>query len=116
LLDNALRHTPAGGSVELAARRRGPQVTITVADPGGGIAPTDLPHVFERFYRAAGARAGDGGSGLCLTIAKALVEAHGGQIALASRVGSGTTAKLRLPAADIATPAPPPAGERAGVR
>ncbi|MCC6630258.1 MAG: HAMP domain-containing histidine kinase [Chloroflexi bacterium] len=115
LLDNALRHTPSGGVIDLAARRRGPQVTIVVADTGDGIAPADLPHVFERFYRGAGARAAGGGSGLGLAIARTLIEAHGGQIALASQVGAGTTATLRLPAAEVAAPAPPAAGERAGV-
>lgn len=101
LLDNALRHTPAGGTVRLGARSHGHQIALTVADTGAGIAPADLPYVFERFYRADQARTSgeDNGSGLGLAIARALIEAHGGQIRLESRLGAGTRVEVTLPTA-----------------
>jgi signal transduction histidine kinase len=113
LLDNALRHTPAGGHVTLAVGRAAGDVVFTVADDGDGIAPEHLPHVFERFYRADSARdRGRGGSGIGLAIAKALTEAHGGRISVASRgPGEGTTFTVTVP-----IPAPPAArdnGQRA---
>ena len=101
LLDNALRHTPAGGHVTLTATRRGPEVAFTVTDDGDGIPAGHLPHVFERFYRADSARdRGHGGSGIGLAIAKALTEAHGGHISAASRgPGQGTTFTVAVPVA-----------------
>jgi signal transduction histidine kinase len=99
LLDNALRHTPSGGHVTLAAIRNGNDVTFTVTDDGDGIAAEHLPHVFERFYRADSARdRGRGGSGIGLAIAQALTEAHGGHITAASQgPGRGTTFTVALP-------------------
>ncbi len=99
LLDNALRHTPAGGHVTLAATRDRDEVTFTVADDGDGIAAEHLPHVFERFYRADSARdRGRGGSGIGLAIAKALTEAHGGHVWVASRgLRHGTTFTVAVP-------------------
>ena len=79
LLQNALTFTPRGGRITLGAELRGDQVAIWVRDTGVGIAPEDLPHIFERFYKADHARTG-GGTGLGLAIAKHLVERHGGQI------------------------------------
>ncbi|MBK9714020.1 MAG: HAMP domain-containing histidine kinase [Kouleothrix sp.] len=103
LLDNALRHTPRGGAVEIATQPHGRQVDVTVSDTGLGIAPEHLPHVFERFYRGESVRGAEGsGSGLGLSIAKALVEAQGGQIAIDSRLGQGTRVTLKLPAAEVA--------------
>jgi signal transduction histidine kinase len=101
LLGNALRHTPAGGTVALAAAPREGQVALTVADTGGGIAPEHLPHLFDRFYRADRSRSRAlGGSGIGLTIARALVEAQGGAIDIASAgVGLGTTVTVTLPQA-----------------
>lgn len=102
LLDNALRHTPPGGSIRLEAHPHGRQARIVVADTGSGIAPEHLPHVFERFYRADGARGDDGsGSGLGLSIARALVEAQHGQIAIESRPGVGTQVTLALPGSQV---------------
>lgn len=100
LLDNALRHTPAGGTIDVTARPQGRQVRLVVADTGRGIAPDDLPHLFERFYRASGAASGEGsGSGLGLAIAKALIDTHHGQIRVESQLGQGTRVVITLPAA-----------------
>ncbi len=98
LLDNALAHTPTGGTVRMAAASDGRWIEIRVADSGPGIAPEHLPHVFERFYRADPARSG-GGAGLGLAIAQSLVTAQGGHIAVASQPGAGTTVSVRWPAA-----------------
>lgn len=98
LMSNALRHTPAGGTVAVSAELRDDRVLISVRDTGTGIPPEDLPHVFERFYRADRSRArSTGGSGLGLTIAKQIVEAHGGQIWAQSWLGAGSTFAFSLP-------------------
>jgi signal transduction histidine kinase len=102
LIGNALAHTRAGGSVHVAARREGATARIEVRDSGEGIAPQDLPHVFERFYRGEPSRKrsanGKGsGMGLGLVIAKELVEAHGGRIGIQSTPGEGTTVWFTLP-------------------
>ena len=100
LLSNAIRHTPAGGQVTMRVGRSGEQVTIQVADTGSGIAPEDLPHVFDRFYRGDKSRSRrGGGAGLGLAITRQLVTAHGGQIEVASTPGLGTTFTITLPAA-----------------
>ena len=100
VIDNALRHTPAGGAVRLSAQPRGKTVEIIVADTGEGIAPEHLPHLFERFYRVDSSRSQEQrGSGLGLSIAKGLIEAQDGRISIASAVKAGTTVTLRLPAA-----------------
>ncbi|KAB8140475.1 HAMP domain-containing protein [Chloroflexia bacterium SDU3-3] len=105
LLANALRHTPAGGSVGLRAELRGggkgqpPSVAISVRDTGAGIAPDDLAHIFERFWRADQARTrGTGGTGLGLAIARQIVVAHGGDISAESERGAGTCLTITLPA------------------
>lgn len=99
LLDNALRHTPPGGHVDVAATADSRQLTITVRDSGDGIAAEHLSRVFERFYRVDAARDRDhGGAGIGLAIAKALVEAHGGSItAQSAGLGAGTTVTITLP-------------------
>ncbi len=100
LLDNALRHTPPGGIVTVAAAASGRGVEISVVDTGEGIPTEHLAHVFERFYRVDTARDREhGGSGIGLAITKALVEAHGGRIRIDSPgPGRGTTVTFWLPA------------------
>jgi two-component system, OmpR family, sensor histidine kinase BaeS len=100
LLDNALRHTASAGTVTLANRQRDRWVEFVVTDDGEGIAAEDLAHVFDRFYRVDTARdRNHGGSGIGLSIAKALVEAHGGQITAASEgPGQGAVFTVRVPA------------------
>lgn len=96
LLDNALRHTPAGGRVEVRAGRHGDDVELVVEDSGEGIAPEHLPRVFERFYRVDSGRArAQGGSGIGLAIARALVDAHGGTLRAESD-GPGTGARFTV--------------------
>ena len=101
LLDNALRHTAAGGSVSVTCRRQDGQVTIAVNDTGDGIDAEHIGHVFDRFYRVDTARDREhGGSGIGLAIAKALVEAHGGFLTATSPgLGRGATFTVHLPAA-----------------
>lgn len=97
LVTNAIRYTPAGGAVTVTARLDG-GVVIEVADTGVGIAPDDLSHVFERFWRADKSRSrSTGGSGLGLAITRHLVEAHGGTVTAAAEPGSGATFRITLP-------------------
>jgi signal transduction histidine kinase len=100
LLDNALRHTPEGGTVLVRCSDDSSWVDIAVSDSGEGIAPEHLDHLFDRFYRVDSARdRAHGGSGIGLSIARALVEAHGGLISAASPgPGLGATFTVRLPA------------------
>lgn len=95
LLANAVEHTPSGGKVVVSAEPDDEGVAFTVEDTGGGIAPEVLPHVFDRFVKAAGS----GGAGLGLAIARSLVTAHGGEISAASEQGRGTTMRFVLPLA-----------------
>jgi signal transduction histidine kinase len=100
LLDNALRHTPPGGEVSVAARLVEDGVEVSVRDTGSGIDPSDLPYVFERFYRADKARSRDtGGVGLGLAIAMQLIEAHGRTIEVESEPGEGARFYFVLPVA-----------------
>jgi two-component system sensor histidine kinase BaeS len=100
LVSNALRHTPAGGTVTLAARRDQECVLLEVADTGSGLAPDELPHVFDRFWRAEKSRSRrTGGSGLGLPIVRHLVAAHGGTAEATSEPGGGSVFTLRLPGA-----------------
>ena len=101
VLDNAVKYTPAGGHVALGLHLEDGQAVIEVQDTGIGIAENDLPHVFERFYRADQARSRETrGSGLGLSIAKWIAETHGGAIELQSQPGVGTKATIRLPLVD----------------
>jgi len=101
LLDNALTHTPSGGEVSIGVVRQNGHARVTVTDTGAGIPSADLPHIFERFYRADKARSReDGGSGLGLAIAKWIVDAHKGDIEVNSAEGHGTKVAVSLPALD----------------
>jgi signal transduction histidine kinase len=101
LLDNALRHTAAGGRVIVRVRREGDEGFLEVSDTGIGIPFADLPRVFERFYVVDRSRSREhGGTGLGLAIAKHLVEAHGGTLQVDSVYGHGATFTMRLPASE----------------
>jgi two-component system sensor histidine kinase BaeS len=99
LVANALRHTHAGGSIVLGAEPMAGGVRITVADTGEGIAPEDLPAVFDRFWKGDRSRshASGAGSGLGLAIVRQLVRAHGGEVEVESALGQGTTFTVELP-------------------
>lgn len=98
LVQNALRYTPAGGAVLISAAVRGETVALAVTDTGIGIAPEDLPHVFERFYRTDRARGRDtGGTGLGLAIVKGAVDAMGGKVTAESNLGLGSRFTILLP-------------------
>jgi signal transduction histidine kinase len=98
LIGNAIKFTPRGGRIVLAARREGREVRVSVTDQGPGIPEADLPRVFEPYWQAQGtARLG---AGIGLKIAKGLVEAHGGRIWVESKMGEGTTFSFTLPVAD----------------
>lgn len=100
LVANAVRHTPTGGSVTIESRRDGPSVALSVRDTGEGIAPEHLPRLFDRFYKVETARGTSAqGSGLGLSIVKAIVDRHGGTVHVTSS-SSGTTFQLRVPAGD----------------
>ncbi|MEU8640849.1 HAMP domain-containing sensor histidine kinase [Streptomyces sp. NPDC048674] len=98
LMSNAIRHTPAGGTVTLRARRQDDRIVLEVSDTGAGIDPEDLPHVFDRFWRAEKSRSRrTGGSGLGLAIVRQLVTAHGGTVTVSSTAGSGSVFAVHLP-------------------
>jgi signal transduction histidine kinase len=107
LLSNAVAHTPPGGRITMSAQVANDDTLIVVRDSGEGIPPEDLPHIFERLYRADRARSrGAGGSGLGLSIAQSLVEAHGGTITVESQVGEGSTFTIALPSRQSRTAHP----------
>ena len=101
LIDNALRYTPAGGTIKIGANYTTPGwVTVSVADSGGGIVPEDLPYVFDHFYKADRSRhRGHGGAGIGLAMVKQLVELHGGKVRVESQKGKGSTFFFTLPVA-----------------
>lgn len=97
LVSNALRFTPAGGSVTISARREGPHVEVRVRDTGEGIPSQDLPYIFDSFYRGEKSRSrATGGAGLGLAIARGIVLAHGGDIQVESTPGEGTEFFFRI--------------------
>jgi two-component system sensor histidine kinase KdpD len=97
LIDNALKHAAGATKIELAAHGRGDRVEITVTDDGSGISAADLPHLFDKFYRAGGRTdAGRAGAGLGLSICKGLVEAMGGEIAVVSPTEIGRGARFSV--------------------
>jgi signal transduction histidine kinase len=95
LVDNAIRHAPAGSRVDVRVRTDGSDAVLVVEDEGPGIRPEDLPRVFDRFYRAAGAPGG--GTGLGLAIAAWIVERHGGRITAGNSESAGARFTVRLP-------------------
>jgi len=98
LLDNALTHTPSGGEIEVYVSNDSGEAKTVVSDDGSGIPEEELPHIFDRFYRVDKSRSrGTGGTGLGLTIAKEIVESHGGTITVESEVGEGTKFEFSLP-------------------
>lgn len=97
LLDNAVRYSREGGEVRLSSHIDGAHAVIDVEDDGIGIAPADIDHVFERFYRADNAREQSGGAGLGLPVAKAIIEAHNGRIRLSASASGGVRASITLP-------------------
>jgi signal transduction histidine kinase len=102
LLLNALQHSPAGGAVRAAARRNGDGAELAIEDNGDGIAPQDLPHVFDRFYRGDPSRSRNtGGTGLGLSICKAIASRWESTIAISSDLGVGTRVIVRFPSASV---------------
>ena len=98
LLDNSLKYTQPGGKIRLQAQRHGDEIALSVGDTGLGISETDLPRVFERFYRADKARSRElGGTGLGLSIVKHIAQMHGGRVEAESELGRGTTIRVLLP-------------------
>jgi signal transduction histidine kinase len=102
LVDNAIRHAPAGSRVDVRVRTDGGDAVLVVEDEGPGIRSDDLPRVFDRFYRAAGAPGG--GTGLGLAIAAWIVDRHGGRIAAANRESTGARFTVRLPLTERPSP------------
>jgi signal transduction histidine kinase len=98
LIDNAVKYTPAGGKVTVALSGADGFAVTEVRDTGIGISKADLPHIFERFYRADKARTREmGGAGLGLSIGRWIAEAHGGMIEVESTLGQGSVLRVHLP-------------------
>ena len=104
LVDNAVRHSPKGGTVTVTVRHVAASASIEVSDEGPGVREEDMPHVFDRFWRAPGSPSG--GTGLGLAIAKWVVDHHAGRIGVANRDPNGAVFRVELPSAE---PSPPPA-------
>ncbi len=100
LLDNAIKFTAAGGSVDVHAEADGKEILVSVRDTGAGVGPDELPHIFERFWRARSSR-GTRGIGLGLAIVNGIVTAHGGRIWMESAIGRGSTVHFTLPRATV---------------
>jgi two-component system phosphate regulon sensor histidine kinase PhoR len=117
LIDNALRHTPSGGAIEVSVRNVPPDVLLVVRDTGVGIPYNDLPHIFDRFYVVDRSRARESaGTGLGLAIVRQFVEAHDGRVTADSELGVGSTFHCRFPAAGEATPLLGAAGRAGGTQ
>ena len=111
LLDNAIRHSPPRGVVDLTATREGRWLAFSVADRGPGVAPSEREHIFDAFYRPTTALPDSGHAGLGLSIARALAEVQGGTLEYADREGGGSVFTLRLPAAEMSEIGESVAGE-----
>ena len=102
LIDNAVKYTPSGGSITVSLNRSDKSAVAEVHDNGIGIATGDLPHIFDRFYRADKARSREfGGVGLGLSIARWVAEAHGGSVEVQSSVGTGSIFRVQIPLLDV---------------
>jgi signal transduction histidine kinase len=113
LVENAIKYSPAGGTVRVAVRASGNLAEVAVTDEGIGIPPDDLPHLFERFHR--GANVDDrqfAGMGLGLYICRGIVEEHGGRIDVVSALGQGSTFRVTLPCHDAGVANPQGEGAR----
>ena len=110
LVENAVNYSPPQSDIRLGAERHDGTVHVVVSDSGPGIPPSDLPRVFERFYRVDKSRSGPGGTGLGLAIVKHLVELHGGQVSVANRPDGGALFTVVLPD-DRGAPSGAPAGD-----
>ena len=98
ILDNAMRHTPEGGTITLSAKQTGDRVELAIQDSGPGLSPQEAERIFKRFYRVDSSRQReDGGSGLGLAIAKSIVQGHNGQLSAKSEAGKGLKIKISLP-------------------
>jgi signal transduction histidine kinase len=107
LIENAVHHTREQDTIDVGVHRRGGQAIVTVRDTGAGISPSDLDHIFDRFARADPGRSRrTGGFGLGLSIVRAIVEAHGGDVHVTSAVGVGTSFEIRLPLTPVVPSAP----------
>lgn len=102
LIENALRYTPAGSPLTIELRALATEIVLSICDRGPGISEDEREKVFEKFYRGRQAHKNDGGSGLGLTICRAVAKAHGGQISLAPRAGGGTRVEFSLPRRTLA--------------
>jgi heavy metal sensor kinase len=101
LIDNAVKYTPSGGRISVVLDVNGGSAVTEIRDSGIGILPSDLPHIFERFYRADTSRSREsGGAGLGLSIAKWITEAHRGKMTVASRIGEGSIFRVHIPLVD----------------
>jgi signal transduction histidine kinase len=98
LLDNAIKYTPSGGSVTVSLEEKGEQRVISVQDTGIGISPSELPRIFERFYRCDRSRS-QVGIGLGLSLARAIARAHNGELTATSLTNQGSTFRVTLPEA-----------------
>ena len=108
LLDNAIKFTPSGGTIHLRIFADDGRSSLVVEDTGIGIPASQLPHIYERFYRGDPARERSEGAGLGLSIARWIADAHGAEIEISSRAGGGTRAEIRFP--------PPAEGQRSLLR
>jgi heavy metal sensor kinase len=98
ILDNAIRYTPRGGSISILLTAEGQTAFVTISDTGIGIPADDIPYIFDRFYRVDKARSrAEGGSGLGLAICRNIVDSHGGEISVESRIGEGSIFTVKLP-------------------
>ncbi len=113
LVDNAIKYTPPGGHITVAARKDGGNALLSVQDDGIGIVPEAVPKIFDRFYRADESRTrATGGAGLGLSIAKWITQRHSGSMEVLSREGIGTRITLLLPSAEAALSVPEEAAKQ----